>query len=67
VREYISLIRKPAKLLEIDNQPGPLGEVIQMNTQTGNKGGLANNLTAQLGLLAIAVVVLCIVAWLYMW
>jgi hypothetical protein len=34
---------------------------------TGNKGGLANNLTAQLGLLAVAVVVLLIIAARYMW
>jgi hypothetical protein len=38
-----------------------------MNTQTGNKGGFANNLSAQLGVLAIAVVVLLILAWRYMW
>ena len=38
-----------------------------MNTQIGNKGGFANNLTAQLGLLAIAVVVMLIIASRYMW
>ena len=38
-----------------------------MTTQVGNKGGFANNLPAQLGLLAVAVVVLLILAWRYMW
>jgi hypothetical protein len=38
-----------------------------MSTQTDNKGGFANNLTAQLGLLAIAVVVLLLIAARYMW
>jgi hypothetical protein len=38
-----------------------------MNTQTQNKGGFANNLAAQLGLLAVAVAVLVIIAWQYMW
>ena len=38
-----------------------------MVIQTGNKGGFANNLTAQLGLLAIAIAVLLFVAWRYVW
>ena len=39
-----------------------------MNTQTSNKGGgIANNLTVQLGLLAVAVVVLLFVASRYIW
>ena len=38
-----------------------------MNTQTQNKGGFANNLAAQLSLLAVAVAVLVIIAWQYMW
>ena len=38
-----------------------------MNTQIQNKGGFANNLTAQLSLLAVAVAVLIIIAWQYMW
>jgi hypothetical protein len=39
----------------------------QINTQFEKKGGFANNLPAQLGLLAIAVGVLLIIAWHYMW
>jgi hypothetical protein len=38
-----------------------------MNTQTENKSGFANNLTAQLGLLAVAVVVLLAIGWSYLW
>jgi hypothetical protein len=39
-----------------------------MTMQSDNKGGgLANSLTAQLSLLAVAVVVLLIVAWRYLW
>jgi hypothetical protein len=38
-----------------------------MNTQTQNKGGFANNLTAQIGLLAVAVAALIMIAWHYMW
>ena len=38
-----------------------------MNTQTQNKGSFANNLTAQLALLAVGVVVLLIIASRYMW
>ena len=38
-----------------------------MNTQISNKGGLANNLAAQLGLLAVAVVVLIVIAARYLW
>jgi len=36
--------------------------------QSENKGrGLANNLTAQMGLLAVAVAVLLLIAWHYIW
>jgi hypothetical protein len=38
-----------------------------MNAQTQNKGGFANNLAAQLSLLAVAVAVIVIFGWRYMW
>ncbi len=38
-----------------------------MAAKSESKGGLANNLAAQLGLLAIAVVILIAIAWKYMW
>jgi hypothetical protein len=39
-----------------------------MTMQSDNRGrGLANSLTAQLGLLAVAVIVLLVIGWLYIW
>ncbi len=39
-----------------------------MNTQSQNKGsGLANNLPLQLGLLAVAVVIVLVIAARYLW
>jgi hypothetical protein len=38
-----------------------------MNTQTEHKGGFANNFAAQMSLLAVAVAVLIVIAWQYMW
>ena len=38
-----------------------------MDAQSSNKGGFANNLPAQLGLLAVAVAILLVIAWYYMW
>jgi hypothetical protein len=38
-----------------------------MNTQTSNKGGFANNLAAQMGVLVIAVAILMFIAWHYLW
>ena len=39
-----------------------------MTMQSDNRGrGLANNLTAQLTVLAIAVVVVLLLAWRYIW
>ncbi len=38
-----------------------------MDTQTHNKSGFPNNLTAQLAILVVAVVVLLAVAWKYLW
>ncbi len=43
-----------------------LGKFI-MSMQSTNKGGFANNLPAQLGLLTIMVVILVVVAWAYLW
>ncbi len=38
-----------------------------MNGQTGSKGGLANNFWLQIGILAIAVIVLIAFAAKYIW
>jgi hypothetical protein len=37
-----------------------------MTTQT-NKGGFANNLAAQMAVLAVAVAILLVIAWRYVW
>jgi hypothetical protein len=41
-------------------------EVI-MTTQTHTKGGFANNLMAQLAVLAIAAAIVLMIAWRYVW
>lgn len=39
-----------------------------MTMQSENRGrGLANNLSAQLGLLAAAVIILLVIGWLFIW
>ncbi len=39
-----------------------------MTMQTNDKGhGLSSNMAAQLGLLTVAVVILLVIAWLYIW
>ena len=39
-----------------------------MTMQSENKGhGLANNMAAQMALLAVAVAVLIVIAWFYIW
>ena len=38
-----------------------------MTTQTNTKGGFANNLPAQMAVLAIAVAILLVIAWRYVW
>lgn len=39
-----------------------------MNMQSEHKGrGLSNNLAAQMGLLVVAVVILLLIAWYYVW
>jgi hypothetical protein len=43
-------------------------EVLPMNAQSApRRGGLLNSLSAQLSLLAIAVVILLVIAWRYIW
>ena len=41
--------------------------MIDVDAQTDNKSGLANNLALQMGLLLVAAVVIVAVAWKFLW
>jgi len=38
-----------------------------MDTQTSNRGGFANNLPLQMGLLLVAAVIVVALAWKFLW
>jgi len=38
-----------------------------MDTQTGNRGGFANSLPLQMGLLLVAAVIVVALAWKFLW